>query len=108
MIQLKNDGIYYGGKFYSSVSELPEQFKNGAVLQDGRKVPVYQDAQGVKALVTLPSCGTLTLLPAEEAVEEPAEKAEEAETAKNNAVEKAENVKEAVEGVKDALKNLKK
>ncbi len=26
MIQLKNDGIYYGGKFYSSVSELPEQF----------------------------------------------------------------------------------
>ena len=37
-----------------------------------------------------------------------AEKAEEAEAAKNEATEKVENVKEAVEGVKAALKGLKK
>lgn len=43
---------------------LPDTFKNGAVLSDGSYLTVERDEQGIKALVTLPSCGSVSLKPA--------------------------------------------
>lgn len=46
---------------------LPECFASGAETADGEAIPV-QAAQGtVKALVTIPSCGAVTLIPCETA-----------------------------------------
>ena len=42
---------------------LPEKFADGAVLSDETAVPVSRTAEGVKALVTLPSCGAVSLYP---------------------------------------------
>jgi len=47
--------------------ELPEGFENGAVLADGTYVAVEKTAEGLKALVTVPSCGAVSLTPASEA-----------------------------------------
>ncbi len=46
---------------------LPEAFAKGAVLADGTYVAVDQTAEGLKALVTVPSCGAVSLRPATEA-----------------------------------------
>lgn len=43
---------------------LPDVFKNGAVLAEGEYLPVEVDARGVKTLITLPSCGSVSLRPA--------------------------------------------
>jgi len=44
---------------------LPEGFEKGAFTADGKYVPVENTAEGHKALVTLPSCGAISLVPAE-------------------------------------------
>ena len=46
---------------------LPEGFENGAVTADGTYVAVSKTAEGLKALVTVPACGALSLVPANEA-----------------------------------------
>ncbi len=45
---------------------LPAGFENGAVAADGTYVPVESTTEGLKALVTIPSCGALSLVPASE------------------------------------------
>lgn len=58
--------------------KLPERFANGAVLSDGTKIPVYQTENGLTAVVTVPSYGSISLRPAADEVEkEEAVKAEE-------------------------------
>ncbi len=44
--------------------ELPDDYSEGACLADGSYVPVGRTREGVKALVTLPSCGAISLRPA--------------------------------------------
>ena len=44
---------------------LPEGFEKGAFTADGKYVPVENTAEGLKAFVTLPSCGAISLVPAE-------------------------------------------
>jgi len=51
----------------NAVVALPEGFENGAVLADGTYVSVEKTAEGLKALVTLPSCGAVSLVPATKA-----------------------------------------
>ena len=46
---------------------LPEGFENGAVMADGTYVAVEKTAEGLKAIVTIPSCGAISLVPATEA-----------------------------------------
>lgn len=46
-----------------TVIELPARFADGAVCADGGAVPVQNSNGRVKAMVKLPSCGTLTLIP---------------------------------------------
>ena len=46
---------------------LPEGFENGAYTADGKYVAVQNTAEGLKALVTLPSCGAVSLTPASKA-----------------------------------------
>ena len=41
---------------------LPERFADGAVGADGKPVPVQKTAEGVKALVSLPPCGAVSLV----------------------------------------------
>lgn len=48
---------------------LPEAFATGAETADGRKVPVQVMDGTVKALVELPSCGAVTLIPATQPAE---------------------------------------
>lgn len=48
---------------------LPEEFENGAVTEGGEEIPVQKTEQGIKALVTLPSCGWVTVYPSDEAKE---------------------------------------
>lgn len=43
---------------------LPQGFENGALLADGSYLPVYETAEGIKTVVTLPSCGAISLKPA--------------------------------------------
>ena len=43
---------------------LPAEFAEGAKTAEGENVPVQKTEDGVKALVTLPSCGALSLVPA--------------------------------------------
>lgn len=52
----------------TSVVELPAAFACGAVMGDGTFVPVEQCGDVCKALVKIPSCGSVTLKPAEEKV----------------------------------------
>ncbi len=47
--------------------ELPETFAKGAKTVEGKPVPVRQSEGLVKALVTIPPCGAVSLIPAEEA-----------------------------------------
>ena len=42
---------------------LPEEFEKGAVTAEGETVPVAGKGDRVKALVSLPPCGAVTLLP---------------------------------------------
>lgn len=51
---------------------LPEAFAAGACLADGREVPVARTREGVKALVTLPPCGAVSLRPGANAPQEAA------------------------------------
>ena len=44
---------------------LPEGFEKGAFTADGKYVPTEKTAEGIKALVTLPSCGAVSLTPAD-------------------------------------------
>ena len=44
--------------------KLPEVFAKGAQTLEGEAVPVQQTAGQVKALVTIPSCGAVSLIPA--------------------------------------------
>lgn len=46
---------------------LPEGFELGVVLADGSYIPVEQTPEGLKAVVTLPSCGAVSLRPADAA-----------------------------------------
>ena len=50
---------------------LPEEFEEGVCLADGTCVPVQKTQDGVKALVSLPSCGAVSLYPKK--AESPAE-----------------------------------
>ena len=58
---------------------LPEEYADGAAKADGTAVPVQRTSEGVKALVSLPSCGAVSLypkagkMPAEESSETVAE-----------------------------------
>ena len=45
---------------------LPDAFAGGAKTAEGEAVPVERTKEGAKALVTLPSCGAVSLIPAEE------------------------------------------
>lgn len=55
-----------------AVVELPERFAEGAADADGRAVPVQSSGGRTKALVKLPSCGTLTLFPQRAQAQAPA------------------------------------
>jgi len=46
---------------------LPAGFEKGALTADGKYIPVENTAGGIKALVTLPSCGAVSLTPADKA-----------------------------------------
>ena len=46
---------------------LPEGFEKGALTAEGKYVPVDNTADGIKAIVSLPSCGAVSLVPAEKA-----------------------------------------
>ncbi|MBQ7291208.1 MAG: alpha-mannosidase [Clostridia bacterium] len=46
---------------------LPEGFENGALAADGSYIAVDKTAEGLKALVTVPACGAISLVPASEA-----------------------------------------
>ncbi len=49
----------------TALTEVPDVFADGAVTADGQAVPVQKDADGtVKALISVPSVGAVTLLPA--------------------------------------------
>ena len=50
--------------------ELPEAFAKGAKTLEGEAVPVQKTAEGVKAVVEIPSCGAVSLVPAEGAASE--------------------------------------
>ena len=58
---------------------LPEEYADGAAKADGTAVPVQKTAEGVKALVSLPSCGAVSLYP--EAGELPAAETDAAKAA---------------------------
>lgn len=45
--------------------ELPEAFGAGARTLEGQAVPVQKTEEGVKAIVDIPSCGAVSLVPAE-------------------------------------------
>lgn len=47
-----------------AVVTLPDSFVKGAVLADGTYLPVDCTAEGCKAVVTIPSCGAVSLTPA--------------------------------------------
>lgn len=47
--------------------ELPEAFVAGARTPEGESVPVQQSEGSAKALVTIPPCGAVSLIPAESA-----------------------------------------
>ena len=49
---------------------LPDKFGTGALTCKGEPVPVENTKEGVKALVRVPACGTVTLCPAEKKAEE--------------------------------------
>ncbi len=51
---------------------LPEAFAGGACLADGSEVPVARTREGIKALVTLPPCGAVSLRPGANAPQEAA------------------------------------
>ncbi|MBO4377798.1 MAG: alpha-mannosidase, partial [Clostridia bacterium] len=46
---------------------LPSEYRNGAVTSDGSAVPVQASDDDVLALVQVPACGAITLLPASSA-----------------------------------------
>ncbi|MCI9337338.1 MAG: alpha-mannosidase [Lachnospiraceae bacterium] len=46
--------------------ELPEAFAAGAQTLEGEAVPVQRTEEGVKAIVDIPSCGAVSLVPAED------------------------------------------
>lgn len=64
---------------------LPESFSDGAVTASGKKIATQKTANGVKALVSVPSCGTVSLLPCNCNTSVSAESAE-AKLTKNGAV----------------------
>ena len=45
---------------------LPKEFSRGAKTAEGEAVPAERTSEGVKALVTIPSCGAVSLVPADE------------------------------------------
>lgn len=49
---------------YEALVELPNDFKNGAVLSNGEYISVDSNNGKVKALINLPSCGAVSLKPA--------------------------------------------
>ena len=53
----------------SGLVRLPERFRNGARTLEGEAVPVQACADGVYALVTVPSCGAVSLLPSKRQAE---------------------------------------
>lgn len=62
--------------------ELPDQFSKGARTSEGELVPVQGMEGKVKALVTIPSCGGISLVPANE--EHDLESKEKAVTVRKN------------------------
>lgn len=58
---------------------LPQAYADGAVTVEGEPVPVDKSSDGVRALVDIPSCGTVSLLPAKVQVETPQARAWQAE-----------------------------
>ena len=46
---------------------LPSGFENGAVTADGTYIAAENTSEGLKAVVTIPSCGAVSLVPASEA-----------------------------------------
>ena len=76
---------------------LPEAFADGACTAEGLPVATQAAQDGVKALVDLPSCGGVTLLPSQEA-EKPlagasAEKTEDGFVLENSVVKAAVNLR---------------
>ena len=47
----------------NSIVTLPDSFADGAALSDGSPIPVQKTQEGVKALVSMPSCGAVSLYP---------------------------------------------
>lgn len=47
----------------NSIVTLPDSFADGAALSDGSPIPVQKTKEGVKALVSIPSCGAVSLYP---------------------------------------------
>ncbi len=48
----------------SALISLPDEYRNGAVTSNGTAVPVQTSGADVLALVQVPACGAVTLLPA--------------------------------------------
>lgn len=46
---------------------LPDTFANGAITADGTYIPTERSGDEIKAVITLPSCGAISLTPATEA-----------------------------------------
>lgn len=59
----------------TQITKLPIIYKDGAETADGEMVPVQLAKDGVLALVTIPSCGAITLYPGRKASSGPAVKA---------------------------------
>lgn len=50
---------------------LPEAFAQGAKTADGTAVPVFKTANGVLALIEVPACGAVSLVPADANAKQP-------------------------------------
>ena len=48
----------------SGLVTLPQSFADGAVTEDGTKIPVQQTEDGLLGLVSVPACGAVSLRPA--------------------------------------------
>ncbi len=62
----KNEGVTVFNSLSferNSIVTLPDSFADGAALSDGSPIPVQETKEGVKALVSIPSCGAVSLYP---------------------------------------------
>lgn len=103
----------------TALIELPERFSGGARTAEGEKVPVQvvESGQGgsavVKALVTIPSCGAVSLVPRTAGAEENgsaqgmAKAADRAEGERASCPEREVTVRESAQGFEMENKRVK-